>query len=253
MTAAASMSYHVTTEVFAGPLDLLLSLINRHQVDITGLSLADLVSEYLRYLDEIELDLDLTSEFLLIAATLIQLKAHRLLPSGAEPDLDEELALMEERDRLLSRLLMCVTFKDVAAVLLARLQETARLVPRISGLDQVLNAAPPPFELPVDLAGLAALAGRVLQRAAAEPDLDHLDLDLPSVEAAISDLTERVTEAVAASFEDLIAHCRRRVEVAAYFLALLELARWGLVELHQPEWLAPIEVRRRDTLTLEES
>jgi segregation and condensation protein A len=245
------MSYHVSTAVFEGPLDLLLTLINRHQVDVSGLSLTDLVVEYLGYLEEMRrLDLEVTSEFLLIAATLIQLKAHRLLPSGAEPDLDEELSLMEERDRLLSRLLLCVTFKDVAAVILRRLQDTARLVPRVSGLDQRITLAPPLVELPVDAVGLAQVGGRVLARANAQPDLDHLDLDLPSVEAAIAELTSRVAEAAAASFDDLIAHCRRRVEIAAYFLALLELARWGLVEISQKEWLAPIEVRSRDTIDL---
>ncbi|MEX0757332.1 MAG: segregation/condensation protein A, partial [Acidimicrobiia bacterium] len=97
------MSYHVRTSVFEGPLDLLLQLITRHQVDVTSVSLADLVTEYLAHLDEMRtLDLDVTSEFLLIAATLIQLKIRQLLPTDSELDLDEELELMEERDRLLS-------------------------------------------------------------------------------------------------------------------------------------------------------
>ena len=246
------MSYHVSTAVFEGPLDLLLALINRHQVDIAGLNLTDLVSEYIGYLEDMRrLDLEVTSEFLLIAATLIQLKAYRLLPPGAEPDLDEELALMEERDRLLSRLLMCVTFKDVAAVMLRRMQGSSRLVPRISGLDQKLPIAAPLVELPVDASGLARVAQRVFARSIAQPDLDHLDLDLPSVEAAIAELTARVTEAVNASFEDLVSHCQRRVEIAAYFLALLELARWGLIEVRQHDWTSPILVSRRDTIYLE--
>ncbi len=240
------MSYHVTTTVFEGPLDLLLALINRHQVDVAALNLTDLVSEYVSYLDEIRrLDLDVTSEFLLIAATLLQLKAHRLLPPGAELDVDEELALMEERDRLLSRLLMCVTFKDVAAVLLRRMQDTSRLVPRSSGLDQRLQTPPPLVELPVDAAGLATVAGRVFARAVAEPDLDHLDLDLPSVEEAIAEISARVGEAVHSTFEDMVAHCHRSVEVAAYFLALLELVRWGMIEIEQSNWLGTIEIRRR--------
>jgi segregation and condensation protein A len=240
------MPYQVSTAVFEGPLDLLLQLINRHQVDIAAVSLTDLISEYLGYLEQMrEMDLDVTSEFLLIAATLIQLKAHRLLPPGTEIDLDEELALMEERDRLLSRLLMCVTFKDVAAVLLRRMQETHRLVPRISGLDQRITLSPPQVVVPLDPAGLAALAARVMARAAADPDLDHLDLDLPSVEAAIHELTVRVSQEVEATFDYLIAHCRRNVEIAAYFLALLEMARWGLLEVRQEHWQAPITVRHR--------
>lgn len=238
------MSYHVKTAVFEGPLDLLLQLITRHQVDVTSLSLSDLVNEYLGYLDEMrEMDLDVTSEFLLIAATLIQLKIRRLLPDDAEVDLDEELELLSERDRLLSRLLMCVTFKDVAAVLAARLQATNRYVPRVAGLDRDIPIAPPDVVVPTDPAGLAAVFARLLEARAEEPDLDHLDLDLPSVQSAIDELRVRVSEEVETSFDDLVAHCTRRVEVAAYFLAILELARWGMVEVAQDDWLDEIKVR----------
>ena len=115
------MTYEVKTAVFEGPLDLLLQLITQHQVDITHLSITELVSEYLTHLDAMqEMDMEVTSEFLLIAATLIQLKARFLLPEDADMDIDEELALFEERDRLLARLLACATFKDVAAVLAHR-------------------------------------------------------------------------------------------------------------------------------------
>lgn len=239
------MSYHVRTSVFEGPLDLLLQLITRHQVDVTAVSLADLVTEYLAHLDDMRtLDLDVTSEFLLIAATLIQLKIRQLLPSDTDLELDEELELMEERDRLLSRLLMCVTFKDVAAVLTSRLQSSNRYVARTAGIDQTIATPPPEVQLEVDGDGLRLIATRVFEARNAEPDLDHLELDLPSVQAAIEELRVRVTEVAETTFEDLIAHCTRRVEVAAYFLALLEMARWGLVEVAQDDWLSDIEVRK---------
>ena len=239
------MSYHVKTAVFEGPLDLLLQLITRHQVDVTALSLSDLVSEYLSFLDEMrELDLEVTSEFLLIAATLIQLKIRKLLPDDREVDLDEELALLSERDRLLSRLLMCVTFKDVAAVLSARLQATNRYVPRVSGIDQQIALPAPEVTIPVDLTGLASIAERVFAAEHAEPDLDHLDLDLPSVQSAIDELRVRVAETVDTSFDDLVSHCTRRVEIAAYFLAVLELARWGMIEVAQDHWLDEIRVKQ---------
>lgn len=244
------MTYHVSTAAFEGPLDLLLQLINRHQVDIAAVSLTDLVREYLSYLDELmEMDLDVTSEFLLISATLIQLKAHRLLPPGTEIDLDEELALMEERDRLLSRLLMCVTFKDVAAVFLRRWQEANRLVPRMAGLDQGIRFNPPDVMVPVGPAQFASLASRIFARVGADPDLDHLDLDLPSVEAAIQELRAKIGASIEATFDDLVSHCQRSVEVAAYFLALLEMARWGLLEVRQEHWLAPILVTHRSAPT----
>lgn len=240
------MTYTVKTAVFEGPLDLLLQLITRHQVDVTAVSLTDLVTEYLGYLEAMrELDLEVTSEFLLIAATLIQLKIRQLLPSGADVDIDEELALMEERDRLLSRLLMCVTFKDVAAVLSARMQSANRFVPRVWGMDQIIRTAPPDVHVPVDAAGLRSVAERVLGAVDAEPDLDHLDLDLPSVQSALDELRVRVAQEVETTFEDLVSHCTRKVEVAAYFLALLEMARWGLVEIAQDDWLSAIEIRHR--------
>ena len=240
------MAFHVNTTVFQGPLDLLLQLITKHQVEITAVGLTDVVGEYISFLDEMrDLDIEVTSEFLLIAATMIQLKAQSLLPTSDDFELDEELALIEERDRLLSRLLVCVTFKDVAAVLRRRLQDGNRHVPRVSGLDQDVHAPTPEVTLPIDTEGLALLAARVFLRPAREPDLDHLDLDLPNVELAIEDLRRRIEAATIASFEDLTEHCDRPVEVAAYFLALLEMARWGLIEVAQDDWLSSIEVRHR--------
>jgi segregation and condensation protein A len=138
---------------------------------------------------------------------------------------------------------MCVTFKDVAAVLSARFQAANRFVPRISGIDQRLVTPAPEVVLPVDPAGLRHIARRVVAGADTEPDLDHLDLDLPSVQAAVDELRARVAEVAETTFEDLVAHCTRRVEIAAYFLALLELARWGMVRLAQDDWLSSIDVR----------
>jgi segregation and condensation protein A len=241
------MTFHVKTTVFEGPLDLLLQLITKHQVEITAVGLTGLVGEYLSFLDEMaEMDLEVTSEFLLIAATLVQLKAQSLLPTSGDFDLDDELALIEERDRLLSRLLVCVTFKDVAAVLMRRLQEGNRYVPRVSGMDQKMSMPMPEVELPLDVGAFADLANKVLSRRFLEPDLDHLDLDLPSVEAAITDLRVRIEAATVSSFEDLTEHCGSSVEVTAYFLALLEMARWGLIDVAQDDWLSSIEVRHRD-------
>jgi segregation and condensation protein A len=246
------MTFHVRTTVFEGPLDLLLQLITKHQLEVTSIGLTEVVAEYLMFLDEMkELDIEVTSEFLLIASTLVQLKAQSLLPSASELDMEEELELIEERDRLLSRLLASVTYKDVAAVLLRRIQEGNRYVPRVSGIDQKIAAPVPDVELPVDAEGLSAIATKVFRRHDAEPDLDHLDLELPSVEAAIEDLRRRVGEASMSSFDDLTEHCRRPMEVAAYFLALLEMARWGLIEVSQKDWLSDIEVKHREGGTVD--
>ncbi len=239
------MSYEVKTAVFEGPLDLLLQLITRHQVDITHLSLTELVTEYLTHLDAMRrLDMEVTSEFLLIASTLIQLKARSLLPDDADVDLDEELALFEERDRLLARLLACATFKDVAAVLAHRLAGQARYVPRVAGLDIDVRPLDPDIRLGMGPDALARLAARVLSRGG-EPDLDHFDLDLPSVSAAIGDLRARLQEQLEGDFDGLTDHLTRTVEVAAYFLAMLELARWGLIEVSQQHRDAPINLKTR--------
>ncbi len=241
------MTFRVNTTVFQGPLDLLLQLITKHQLEITAVGLTEVVEEYISFLDEMrEMDIDVTSEFLLIAATLIQLKAQFLLPTSGDIQLDDELALIEERDRLLSQLLVCVTFKDVAAVLQRRLQDGNRYVPRVSGLDQDIRTPLPDVVMPIDTTGLAALAARVFTRSSQELDLDHLDLELPSVALAIEDLRLRIEVATLSSFEDLTEHCDRPVEVAAYFLALLEMARWGLIDVAQDDWLSTIEVRHRD-------
>jgi segregation and condensation protein A len=236
----APMSYEVSTQAFDGPLDLLLQLVTARRVDIAELSLGELVAEYLAYLELArELDLEITSEFLLIAATLIQLKARRLLPGEPDLDLDEELALAQERDRLLSRLLACLTYRDVAAVIAHRMEGAARFAARDGGLDPGIRPLPPELRLTITGVGFAELATRVLARRR-DPDLDHLDLDLPSVADAIADVRRRLHSHIEFDFDALVAHLARPVEVVAYFLAVLELARWGLVKARQVDHGAPI-------------
>lgn len=239
------MSHQVKTPVFEGPIDLLLQLITSHQVEITALSLTDIVAEYLAVLETMaDLDMEVTSEFLLIAATLIQLKARSLLPEDVELDLDEELALAEERDRLLSRLLACLTFKDVAAVLAHRMAGNERYLARLAGLDDDIRPEPPQLVLHASAADLAALMARVEARPR-DVELDHLEFDLPSVDEAIADLRRRVADAAETDFEHLTEHLERPIEVVAYFLALLELARWGLVGVTQEHRDAAIKVLHR--------
>src|SRR4029450_9423454 len=130
------MPYDVTTAVFEGPFDLLLHLILREQVDLYEVSLAAIVDAYLAELERIQsLDLDVATEFLLIAATLGELKARRLLPGRDDVDLDEELALWEERDLLLARLLECKTFKDGAPPLARLAGVASRSYPRAAVIE----------------------------------------------------------------------------------------------------------------------
>lgn len=245
------MSYQVKTRVFEGPLDLLLQLITSHQLEITELRLVDIVTEYVTYLNAMrDLDMEVTSEFLLIAATLVQLKARRLLPGDGVVDLDEELALSEERDRLLARLLSCLTFKDVAAVLAHRMEAGDRYVPRLAGLDHDITPDLSDFSLGIDAPELAAIARRALV-AGTEPDLDHLDVDLPSVDEAIADLQARVHEGIETDFERLVEDLDDPAGIIVYFLALLELVRWGALRISQQDDLSPIKVMHNSASHLE--
>ena len=238
------MSFEVRTRVFEGPLDLLLQLITSHQLEITELSLVEIVNEYMAFIDDMrELDLEVTSEFLLIAATLIQLKARHLLPDDEPLDLDEELALAEERDRLLSRLLACLTFKDVAAVIEHRMAAVELRLPRTAGLPAAVTPTPADVIVPVTPEELALVADRAFSAPFADPDLDHLDLDLPSVQDAMVDLQGRMASVATSDFDDVVAHCTRDVEVVAYFLALLELARWGIVRVSQATMYDAISIK----------
>ncbi|MHB1140051.1 MAG: segregation and condensation protein A, partial [Microthrixaceae bacterium] len=128
------MAYAVQTPVFEGPFDLLLHLILREQVDLYDITLSTIVDAYLVELSRMEhLDLEVATEFLLIASTLVELKTKRLLPGDDDVDLDDDLSLWEERDLLLARLLECKTFKDAALVLEAHHQAAARSIPRTVG------------------------------------------------------------------------------------------------------------------------
>lgn len=235
------MSYNIKTEVFEGPFDLLVSLVNRRQVDVMSISLTAIVNDYLSYLDRMrEMDIEITSEFLLLAGSLIAIKARMLLPAG--PDDEDDDDLIEERDQLLSRLLASLTFKDVAALLAHRMERAGRKRARAAGLDRPLPDSRPPPLPAVAARQLAAAARRVLAPAP-EPDLDHLEMDLPSVEEALEDVRIRVTAEAASTFDQLVEHCARRAEVAAYFLAMLELARLGAISVSQTDPFSDIAVR----------
>jgi len=142
----------------------------------------------------------------------------------------------------LSRLLACLTFKDVAAVLRHRMDAAQRYVPRLAGLPVNIAPTAPEVILSVDAVGLATIADMVFSAPDIDPDIDHLDLDMPSVQEAMVDLQARMASIISSDFDDVVSHCTRDVEVVAYFLALLELARWGIVRVSQEEPNAAISM-----------
>lgn len=238
------MSYEVQTPVFAGPFDLLLHLIMREQVDLYEVPLVPIVNAYLAELDRMTtVDLDVATEFLLIAATLIELKARRLLPGRDDVDLDEELSLWEERDLLLSRLLECKTFKDAARALAGMSDEAGRSWARVAGLDErFLDVAP---DL---LAGVtpAMLKDAFLRAVTPKPvprvSVEHLHMVRANVSDAVAELIDELPRVGRISFRRLTAALVDRLEVVVRFLALLELYKQGLVDLDQPRSFGDIEV-----------
>lgn len=236
-------TYTVAVGSFEGPFDLLLHLIARQKVDIHEIPIAAITDDYLAALRAMEtVDLEVTTEFLLVAATLLELKAARLLPDDESEELDE-LAL-EARDLLYARLLEYRSFKQAAAFLAAALAEHRRFHPREVALEPWLAAARPAVTLPVDAQALAALAATALaERPPERVELDHLQpVRLTVREAArmVSDELERAGGV--ATFSELAAGCRHRIEAVVYFLAVLELYKFEHVELDQAETFGDVVV-----------
>jgi segregation and condensation protein A len=237
--------YEVQTEVFEGPFDLLLHLILREEVDLYEVSLSVIVDRFLDELDRMdELDLDSATEFLLIAATLVELKARRLLPGDDDLGLDEELALWEQRDLLLSRLVECKTFKDVSVVLQRMIGEASRSWPRRAGLEAPFIALTPDILEGVTPDDIRAAFRRATQpKIKARVDLDHVAPVRASVTDAVQELVQELPLLTNTDFRTLTEHCVERLEVVVRFLAVLELYKQGLVEIDQFGTFGDIQVR----------
>ena len=238
------MAYEVTTPVFEGPFDLLLHLILKEQVDIYEVSLAVIVEAYLTEIERVQhLDLDLATEFLLIAATLVELKARRLLPGREDIDLDDELALWEERDLLLARLLECKTFKDVALVF-GRLSSDADLsFPRLVGPEErFLTLVPDPLEGMTGDKLMRSYLRSVTPKPVPTIDLFHVAPIRISVADAVAELCDELPRVGRIGFRELTGDLVERLEVIVRFLALLELFKQGYVELVQAEWFGEIQI-----------
>jgi segregation and condensation protein A len=238
----------VQTPVFEGPFDLLLHLILREQVDIYEISLSTIIDGYLGELDRMRsastsLDLDVATEFLLIAATLVELKTRRLLPGRDDGDLDEELALWEERDQLLARLLECKTFKDAAKVLTQMSDEAGRSFPRRTGLDERFLDLTPDLLANITVADVkAAFLRAVAPKPVPRVDLFHVTNIKANVTDAVAELLDELPRAKRITFRRLTASLLDRLEVVVRFLALLELFKQGLVDITQHSAFGDIEI-----------
>jgi segregation and condensation protein A len=230
---------------FEGPFDLLLQLIGSRELDITEMALHSVTDDFIAHLTALgdDADLDETTEFLVVAATLLDLKAARLLPQAEVEDV-EDLALLEARDLLFARLLQYRAYKQVAGLFVELEAGAMRRFPRSVALEERFAALLPEVLLGVGPAAFADLAASVF-RPKPPPivGLDHLHAPTVSVAEHAALLRRRLAELGVASFATLTADCVAPLEVVARFLAVLDLYRERVVELEQPESFGELTVR----------
>jgi segregation and condensation protein A len=243
--SAARSAFSVRVEGFEGPFDLLLALIAKHQLDVTSLALSRVTDDFLAHIRGLgpEWDLGQATEFLVVAATLLDLKAARLLPQ-AEVEDEEDLALLEARDLLFARLLQYRAYKQAAAHLAELLAGQSRRFPRAVSLEPRYSGLLPEVLLGLGPQEFAALAARALTpRPVPVVAVDHVHGGAVSVREQTALLRERLRRVGAASFRVLTSDCDGTLEVVARFLGLLELYRDGVVAFEQAEALGELHVR----------
>jgi segregation and condensation protein A len=228
------VAYEVHTDVFAGPFDLLLRLITEQRVDLYEVALAGIVDAFLAEVEAMQrLDLEIATEFLVIASTLVELKCRRLLPCRDEPD-EEHLALLEERDYLLARLVECTTFSAAGARLAAAELAASRSWPRLAGLDERFEGLQPDLLAFLTPDDVRAAALRALEpRPVPHVEVDHVLVDEVTVAEVVETLSASLPGSSPTSFRKLTAAAATRMEVVVHFLGLLELYKQGLVDLEQ--------------------
>jgi segregation and condensation protein A len=245
VSADSRQRFEVRLDNFEGPFDLLLGLITKHKLDVTEIALSRVTDEFIAYIADrtTEGDLDQASEFLVVAATLLDLKAARLLPSGEVED-TEDLALLEARDLLFARLLQYRAYKEAAAFLGDRFTLEGRRFPRAVGLEERYTLLLPEVVVALGPEELADLAARVLApKPVPTVSLTHLHHTRVSVREEAAGVVDRLRRVSSATFRSLSADCPSALHVVARFLALLELFRERLVVFEQISPLGELTVR----------
>jgi segregation and condensation protein A len=235
---AVAGTFSVHLDNFDGPFDLLLQLISRHKMDITEISLSLVTDEFIAFIRALEASgegwrLDQATEFLVVAATLLDLKAARLLPSG-EVDDEEDLALLEARDILFARLLQYRAFKEIAATFSERITMADKFFPRVVALDPTLSALLPEVLIGVGAQRFAAIAERVLTpKVSPVVSVEHLHFPLVSVAEESRLVVEALRRSKSLSFRNLVSDAENTMVIVARFLALLDLYRQGVLRFDQ--------------------
>lgn len=244
-TPGAASGFQVTLAQFEGPFDLLLQLIARHRLDVTVLALHQVTDEFLAWISAQgpEWDLDDATEFLVVAATLLDLKAARLLPSGEVED-EEDIALLEARDLLFARLLQYKAFKEAAHLFSDKMASAGRRRPRAVGLDPQFAALLPDVLLALSPQAFAALAASALTpKVAPSVKIDHLHLPMVSVREQAAIIGERLQRSGQATFRQLVQDAGSTLVVVGRFLAVLELYREGAIAFDQVSPLGELVIR----------
>jgi segregation and condensation protein A len=237
--------FSVRLDEFEGPFDLLLSLIAKHRLDVTVLALHTVIDDFLAHIRARgpDWDLDEATEFLVVAATLLDLKAARLLPSGEVED-EEDLALLEARDILFARLLQYRAYKDVSAVIGELLRTGSRRHPREVGLDPAFAGLLPEVLIGLGPLEFAALAAKALApKPVPQVGVGHIHAVRVSVREQAAILVDRLRRHPSATFRSLTSDCDTTLLVVARFLALLELYRDGSVAFDQVSPLGELHIR----------
>ena len=244
---APESGFRIHLDNFDGPFDLLLQLISRHKLDITEISLSIVTDEFIAYIRALEQSgegwkLDQATEFLVIAATLLDLKAARLLPSGEIED-EEDLALLEARDILFARLLQYRAFKEIAANFAEAISKADKSFPRVVALDPTLSSLLPEVLIGVGPERFAAIADRVLTpKAPPVVAVEHLHSALVSVTEESRLVVEALRRSRSLSFRSLIEGADSTLVVVARFLALLDLYRQGALRFEQVVALGELQI-----------
>lgn len=245
--SAPDKGFNVHLTNFDGPFDLLLQLISRHKLDITEVSLSLVTDEFISFIRALEESgegwmLDQATEFLVIAATLLDLKAARLLPSGEIED-EEDLAILEARDILFARLLQYRAFKVIAADFQDRILAADKSFPRVVALDPALASLLPEVLIGVGAARFAAIAERVLTpKTAPLVALEHLHSALVSVAEESKLVVDALRKSKVLSFRNLVQGADSTLVVVARFLALLDLYRQGALRFEQVMALGELQI-----------
>lgn len=250
------MSYEIATDIYQGPFDLLLQLIVSDDVDIWEVKLSEIIEAFIAESEDLKkdkIDLEVATEFLLIASTLIEIKVKRLLPKQETTEIDEEFLQFEYRDLLLARLLECKTFKDVANVFDKMMMKAALQAPKIMPVeDPFLTMAPDPLEN----TPITKLRDSFIKVFTAphreEVSVIHLHDSTISVKDAVVEMMSRLTRGAKSSFKDIMKTAPSKMHIVVSFLAVLELYKQGYVDIDAGESLADFDITLLEERNIED-